>query len=61
MADTYISIGCGGIGMLGLALMANEQGAIVTGSDIANGRNTSVLKSLGIKLFVGEHQTGSSA
>lgn len=48
-------IGCGGIGMLGLALMVYEKGAIITGSDIDAGRNTSVLESLGMKVFIGEH------
>lgn len=52
-------IGCGGIGMLGLALMVYEKGAVVTGSDIDAGRNTSVLESLGIKVTIGEHKSSN--
>ena len=46
-------IGCGGIGMLGLALIAQEKGAFVTGSDIAVSKNTGILNAQGIQTFVG--------
>lgn len=45
--------------MLGLALMVHEKGAIVTGSDIDHGKNTSVLESLNIKVFIGEHTSSN--
>ena len=50
-------IGCGGIGMLGLALIAHEKGAFVTGSDIAAGKNTMILNELGIRTFIGHDKT----
>jgi len=46
-------IGCGGIGMLGLALIAHEKGAFVTGSDIVISKNTIILNEQGIRTFVG--------
>lgn len=52
-------IGCGGIGMLGLAFMVHERGAIVTGSDIDAGKNTFVLESLGVRVFIGEHKASN--
>ncbi|HBM15999.1 MAG TPA: hypothetical protein DD381_06620 [Lentisphaeria bacterium] len=49
-------IGCGGIGMLGLALMVLEKGAIVSGSDIEESKNTKLLKSLGARVVIGKHE-----
>lgn len=50
-------IGCGGIGMLGLALIAHEEGAVVTGSDIAVSKNTKILNGHGILTFVGHDKS----
>ena len=49
-------IGIGGIGMSGLALVMNNMGFKVQGSDIKNNQNIERLKKLGIKIFIGHKQ-----
>lgn len=49
-------IGCGGIGMLGLALISNDAGAIISGSDIEESKNTKLLENKSIKLFLGHNK-----
>ncbi len=46
-------IGIGGIGMSGLALIMNDLGFKVQGSDISNNKNIERLKKKKIKLFIG--------
>ena len=46
-------IGIGGIGMSGLALIMNNMGFKVQGSDISFNQNLERLKKLGIKIFIG--------
>lgn len=50
-------IGCGGIGVLGLALIAHEKGAFVTGSDTAISKNTEILNDLNIRTFLGHDKS----
>ena len=46
-------IGCGGAGMVGLTQITHELGFSVSGSDMAKSRNTDLLKSLGIPVYIG--------
>jgi UDP-N-acetylmuramate--alanine ligase len=46
-------IGCGGAGMVGLALIMHEKGFKVTGSDLKESANTELLKEKGIAVFTG--------
>lgn len=46
-------VGCGGAGMVGLALLAAERGARVSGSDIAGNANTRTLEGLGVDVGIG--------
>ena len=46
-------IGIGGIGMSGLALIMNELGFRVQGSDISNNKNIDRLRQKKIKIFIG--------
>jgi UDP-N-acetylmuramate--alanine ligase len=46
-------IGCGGAGMVGLALIMHEKGFTVTGSDLKESANTELLKEKGIQVFTG--------
>jgi UDP-N-acetylmuramate--alanine ligase len=46
-------IGIGGIGMSGIAKLANTCGNIVSGSDLKSSITTDELKSLGIRVFLG--------
>ncbi len=46
-------IGCGGAGMIGLALIMHEKGFKVTGSDLKESANTGLLKEKGIPVFTG--------
>ena len=46
-------IGCGGVGMVGLALIMHELGYSVSGSDMASSSNTMLLESRGVKVFIG--------
>lgn len=58
LKEKYVHfIGCGGIGMLGLALIAHEKGAFVTGSDIAISKNTILLNEEGIRTFIGHDKS----
>ena len=47
-------IGCGGAGMVGLAKIAFELGAEVSGSDARPDSNTALLESLGISVDIGD-------
>lgn len=49
----YYFIGVGGIGMSGLALIALEKGARVSGSDIMHSCTTNGLQEKGAKIFIG--------
>ncbi|MGL5627400.1 MAG: UDP-N-acetylmuramate--L-alanine ligase [Candidatus Rhabdochlamydia sp.] len=49
----YYFIGIGGIGMSGLALIALEKGAIVSGSDTMRSCATDSLQQRGAKIFIG--------
>lgn len=51
--NVYHFIGIGGIGMSGLALIALEKGAIVTGSDTMHSCITNTLQKRGAKIFIG--------
>ncbi len=46
-------VGIGGIGMSGLALLLQQAGFSVQGSDIRESENTSILEKKGIKVFIG--------
>ncbi len=46
-------IGCGGAGMVGLALIMHEKGFQVSGSDLKQSTNTDILKEKGIKVSIG--------
>ncbi len=46
-------IGIGGIGMSGLALIMNELGFRVQGSDISNNKNIDRLRKKKVKIFIG--------
>lgn len=48
-------IGIGGVSMSGIAEMLQAQGAIVTGSDIAESKITKQLEEKGITIFYGHH------
>jgi len=48
-------IGIGGIGMSGLALIMNNMGFTVQGSDLNNNKNTDRLIKLGIKIYFGHN------
>ena len=48
-------IGIGGVSMSGIAEMLQAQGAIVTGSDIAESKITKHLEEKGITIFYGHH------
>lgn len=52
---TIFFCGIGGIGMSGLALLANSCGYFVIGSDIEENKNTLMLKDKGIKVFIGHN------
>ncbi|HEV3269376.1 MAG TPA: UDP-N-acetylmuramate--L-alanine ligase [Candidatus Rhabdochlamydia sp.] len=49
----YYFIGIGGIGMSGLALIALEKGAMVSGSDVMHSCITNGLQEKGAKIFIG--------
>ena len=57
MGKTHINsvhfIGIGGIGMSGIAIVANAQGMKVSGSDLRSSNLTDELKSQGIKIYIG--------
>ena len=46
-------IGIGGIGMSGLALIMNNMGFKIQGSDLNANQNTERLKKLKLKIFIG--------
>ena len=46
-------IGCGGAGMVGLAIIMYEKGFQVTGSDLKESANTKLLREKGIQVFIG--------
>lgn len=46
-------IGIGGIGMSGIALVANAQGLNVSGSDLVKSNITDMLSEAGVKVFIG--------
>lgn len=46
-------IGIGGIGMSGIAIVANAQGMRVSGSDLRRSNMTDSLKDQGIKIYIG--------
>lgn len=46
-------IGIGGIGMSGIALVANAQSMKVSGSDLRRGYMTDKLRDAGIKVYIG--------
>jgi len=46
-------VGIGGIGMTGLALLLNDKGYRVRGSDLKEGPNTQILRNEGIEVFLG--------
>jgi len=48
--------GIGGIGMSGLALIMNNMGFNIQGSDLNRNKNTDRLIKKGIKVFFGHHQ-----
>ena len=50
-------IGIGGIGMSGIAEILIQSGYIVQGSDIYESKNTSRLKKLGVKIFIGHKKS----
>ena len=47
-------IGIGGVGMSGIAHVAQEQGHSVSGSDLRESRYTNQLKDAGIRIFIGQ-------
>lgn len=47
-------IGIGGVGMSGIALVANEQGLIVSGSDMRKSYMTDLLENAGIEVMIGQ-------
>lgn len=51
-------IGCGGAGMVGLALIMHEKGFKVSGSDLKKSSNTGALKEKDIPVFIG-HSPGN--
>ncbi|MCK5845087.1 MAG: hypothetical protein KAG97_10290, partial [Victivallales bacterium] len=54
IADSLIHfIGCGGVGMVGLAKIALEMGASVSGSDLRSNSNTRLLGKLGVAVSIG--------
>jgi UDP-N-acetylmuramate--alanine ligase len=46
-------IGCGGAGMVGLALIMHEKRFEVSGSDLKESANTALLKEKGVQIFIG--------
>ncbi len=50
-------VGIGGAGMCGIAEVLRNEGYTVSGSDIAQNRNTRHLESLGVQIFIG-HEAG---
>lgn len=52
----YYFIGIGGIGMSGLAVIALEKGAIVSGSDATHSYITNRLQAKGAKIFIGHKE-----
>ena len=48
-------VGIGGIGMSGLALIMNELGFKVQGSDISNNKNIERIKKKNIKVYIGHN------
>lgn len=52
--ETLHFIGVGGVGMSGIARVANDQGMTVSGSDIKESRYTKQLENAGIKVFIGQ-------
>lgn len=46
-------IGIGGVGMSGIALVANAQGFNVSGSDLREGPMTKLLHDAGINVYIG--------
>jgi UDP-N-acetylmuramate--alanine ligase len=51
--NTYHMIGIGGIGMSALAHMLLQKGAVVSGSDMSSGAQTTSLAAAGAKIFLG--------
>lgn len=49
-------VGIGGIGMSGIAEVLHRQGFIITGSDLKESENTTYLRNLGIKIYIGHSQ-----
>jgi UDP-N-acetylmuramate--alanine ligase len=49
-------VGIGGIGMSGIARVLIDSGFIVSGSDISKSQETSNLRSLGARIFIGHHE-----
>ena len=49
-------VGIGGIGMTGLALLLNDKGYRVRGSDLKDGSNTQILRNEGIEVFLGHNK-----
>ncbi len=49
----YHFIGCGGAGMVGLALIMHEKGFKISGSDLKSSVNTEILTEEGIQVFIG--------
>lgn len=47
-------IGIGGVGMSGIAHVAQEQGHSVSGSDLRESRYTNQLKDAGVRIFIGQ-------
>lgn len=61
MANTRIKnihfIGIGGIGMSGIALVANAQGLNVSGSDLVKSNITDMLQKAGVSVFIGHKKS----
>lgn len=53
-------IGIGGVGMSGIARVAQEQGMEVSGSDLRESRYTEQLREAGIKVFIGQSASNIS-
>ena len=51
--NVFLVIGCGGAGMVGLALIMHEKGFKVSGSDLKESANTGLLKEKGVQVFTG--------
>ncbi len=47
-------IGIGGVGMSGIALVAHDQGMVVSGSDLRESRYTRQLREAGVAVYIGQ-------